>query len=153
LIGTCTQFMPASLPESRSTEAIRALAMKFPGVSEGISCNKCAFKAGGKAFLFMGMDGDSWNLMLKLKDSLPEATRLAANEPNRYGVGGHSWVSLTFAHGESPPGGLLERWMEESFRLLVPKKIVALLPQTGPDSKKRSVKALKKGNSGSRAGK
>jgi hypothetical protein len=123
--------MPSTGLENKSTQAIRSLAMKFPGAEEGTSCNKCAFKAGGKAFLFMGMDDHSWNLMLKLGDSLPEASRLSAREPNRYGVGGHNWVSLTFAHGDSLPSGLLERWIEESFRLLVPKKLVALWSPTG----------------------
>jgi hypothetical protein len=133
--------MASSLPESRSTQAIRALAMKFPGTEEGTSCNKCAFKAGGKAFLFMGMDERSWNLMLKLKDALPEASRLAAKEPGHYGVGGHDWVSLTFEHGEKVPPGLLERWIEESFRLLAPKKLTALLsPASSGDAKKAAAK-------------
>lgn len=138
--------MASSLPESRSTQAIRALAMKFPGTEEGMSCNKCAFKAGGKAFLFMGMDDHSWNLMLKLKDTLPEASRMAAKEPGHYGVGGHNWVSLTFEHGQKVPPGLLERWIEESFRLLAPKKLAALLSPARLGDLKQMPAKKKSGN-------
>jgi len=115
--------------ESKPMQALRRIAMRFPQAEEGVVCQKAAFKAGNKAFFFMGMDDASYNTMLKLSDSLPEATKLAGNDSDRYGVGAHGWVSATFAHRESPLSGLFERWIEESYRLLVPKKLVALLPE------------------------
>jgi hypothetical protein len=113
-------------------QALRRIAMRFPETQEGVVCQKAAFKAGNKAFFFMGMDDTSYNTMVKLRESLPEATKLAAKDPERYGVGAHGWVSATFAHSESPAGGLFERWIEESYRLLVPKKLLALLPERRP---------------------
>ena len=109
--------------------ALRRIAMRLPQVEEGLVCQKAAFKAGNKSFFFMGMNDTSYNTMVKLRDSLAEAKKLAAKDPERYGVGGHDWVSVTFARNESPPPGLFERWIEESYRLLVPKKLVALLPE------------------------
>lgn len=120
--------MPQPLPnESKPMKALRILALKFPEAQEGISCRKCAFKARDKAFFFMGMDETTYNLMLKLRVSLPEAAGLAAKFPTRYAVGGHGWVKLTFPHAEAPPPGLMERWLAESYRLLAPKPLVALL--------------------------
>ena len=109
-------------------KALRKVAMRYPEVQETVVCTKAAFKARNKAFLFIGTDDTCYNTMLKLRESLPEAAKLAAKEPKSYGVGGHGWVSATFNHDDSPPPGLLERWIDESYRLLVPKKLVALLP-------------------------
>ena len=63
-------------------QALRSLALRYPGAQEGIACNgnsleKRTIKAGGKAFLFLGPR----DAMLKLRDSLPEATRLARELP------------------------------------------------------------------------
>ncbi len=117
--------------ESKLVQALRKVALRYPEVQEGVVCTKAAFKARNKAFLFIGMDDTSYNTMLKLRESLPEAMKLAAAEPNRYGVGGHGWVSASFRRNEFPPPGLLERWIDESYRLLVSKKLVALLPERG----------------------
>jgi predicted DNA-binding protein (MmcQ/YjbR family) len=107
---------------------LRQLALALPQAEEGVSCNKAAFKAGGKAFLFVGSDNDATNAMLKLKSSLPEAKQLAAANPSTYKVGGHNWVTITRSHNQPrPPTALLQRWIQESFRLLVAKSLVATL--------------------------
>jgi hypothetical protein len=129
--------------ESKPMQALRKIALQYPEAEEGTSCNKAAFKARNKAFLFVGMDQTSYNVMLKLRESLPEAARLAAKEPNHYGVGGMDWVKATFSHNESPPAGLMEKWIDESYRLLVHKQLVALLPERGLLTR-HSTKAAKK---------
>jgi hypothetical protein len=134
-------------PQSSNLERLRRIALQFPETQVGISCGKQAFKARNKAFLFLGHDIAHYNVMLKLRVALPEAARLAAREPAHYAVGGHQWVKLTFPHDQSPPTALLERWIQESYRLLAPKTLVALLPTSGlPDkpapapTKKKSTK-------------
>lgn len=116
---------------SQSIETLRRAALAYPVVVEGVVCEKAAFQAGKKSFLFVGIYDDSWNVMLKLGDSLPEAKKLAAAWPDCYKVGGTGWVTVTFHHGQIPPPGLLERWMGESYRLLVPQKLVAQLSARG----------------------
>ena len=69
--------------------------------------------------------------MVKLRESLAEAAKLEAKEPECYAVGGHGWVKVTLGRDQFPPPGLLERWIDESYRLLVPKQLVALLPEHG----------------------
>ena len=111
--------------------------MELPQVEEGITCDKAAFKAGGKAFLFVGQGDVADTVMLKLKGSLPEARELAASHPAAYKIGGHDWVTLTLAHGQPLPGELLRRWIEESYRLLVPKTVVTFQDGTGARTSKQ----------------
>jgi hypothetical protein len=104
----------------KSIIALQRIALGFPGTEEGTSCGKRAFKARKKAFLFVGSEESSYNIMLKLHESLPEATRLQAKSPQNYAVGGHGWVKATFKNPEALPSPLFDRWIKESYRLLVP---------------------------------
>ena len=117
---------------TKAIKALRRIALAYPEAEEGTVCSKAAFKARKKSFLFVGADDFTYDVKLKLADSLDEATSLAAREPGHYSVGGHGWVEVTFGHKESPPPGLMERWIDESFRLLAPKKLVAMLPEHDP---------------------
>ncbi|MCA8990733.1 MAG: MmcQ/YjbR family DNA-binding protein [Planctomycetaceae bacterium] len=117
-----------NLVESKPMVAIRKLALKYPEVEEGASCVNRAFKARKKAFVFMGMNESTYNVRLKLGDSLEEAEQLAEESPENYSVGAHGWTLLTFPHKQNPPKGLMKRWIDESFRLLAPKKLVDETP-------------------------
>ena len=120
----------------------RKAALRYPEAQEGTSCDRSAFKARDKAFLFMGAEDHSCNAMVKLRESLEEAARLATREPDHYKVGSTGWVTVTFEHGESPPPGLLEGWIDESYRALAHKQLVAMLPERGlPAGAKASTKA------------
>jgi hypothetical protein len=102
---------------------LRKVAMKLPDTEEGISCagtalERAAFRAKKKTFLFLGVK----ELRLKLDDSLGEAKKLAAKEPEIFEVGGGGWVLVRYA-GAKMAKGLLERWIGESHRLMTePKK-------------------------------
>lgn len=110
-------------------DRLRTLALTYPETSESTSCNKAAFKAGKKSFLFVGEKEDSWNMMVKLADSLDEAQLLSGKKPGNFSVGLHGWVTLQFPTGKGPAKKLLERWVDESFRLLATKKLVAQLDE------------------------
>jgi YjbR len=112
--------------------ALLKLALRYPEAQEGIACEgtaaeKRTAKARNKAFLFVGPA----NAMVKLRESLAEAAELALKEPDRYKVGALGWVTVTFGRDGSPPLDVLERWIDESYRLLMPRQLVALLPQRG----------------------
>jgi predicted DNA-binding protein (MmcQ/YjbR family) len=101
-------------------KALRRAALRYPDTHEGISCEgtsleKRTVKAHKKAFVFLG----EADLMVKLRESLPEAKRLAAKQPERYRAGAHGWVKATFAEDELAPMALLERWIDESYRVVV----------------------------------
>ena len=113
--------------ESRPMAAIRKLALGYPEAAETDSCVNRAFKARGKSFVFLGMKDETYSVRLKLKDSLDEAEELATDSPENFDVGMHGWTLVTFPHSKSPPRGLMKRWIDESFRLLAPKSLVAEL--------------------------
>jgi hypothetical protein len=77
-----------------------------------------------KAFLFLG----AADAMMKLSDSLDEANELADAEPERYKAGAHGWVTVAFGDAETLPMDRLLKWLDESYRLLAPKKLLAQLP-------------------------
>lgn len=118
--------------------ALRAYALRYPEATSGVACAGTALEcptvaARGKAFLFLGPTG----LRVKVRESLDQATEFAAREPGRYTVGAHGWVQVV--PGEGPlPLDVLERWIDESYRLLVPKALVAMLPEKGPPAEERA---------------
>lgn len=107
--------------------SLRSQALAFPEVVEGDSCVKRSFKARKKGFLYLGETKDGYNVMVKLGPSIEEAQALASARPTRWSVGKGGWAMLKFDAAERPPEGLLERWMEESYRLQAPKALLALL--------------------------
>jgi hypothetical protein len=113
--------------EHTISETIRAHAMTFPETVEGASCVNRAFKAGGKNFVFLGEKTDECNIRLKLAASIPEIEALAEHDPDHWQVGKGGWAMLRFAPDHPPPVADLERWITESFHLLAPKKVIALL--------------------------
>lgn len=106
---------------------LRSLALAFPEVVEGDSCVKRSFKVRKKGFLYLGEDAKGYNVMVKLGPSMEEAQALASARPKGWSVGKGGWAMLKFDPDEHPPEGLLERWMEESYRLQAPKALVATL--------------------------
>ena len=127
--------------ESKPVQDLRRMAMLLPEVEEGVSCNKSAFKAGQKSFLFVEINDESYNVMVKLVDSLSEAERRHKQQPECYKVGKHGWTTIVLPHSALFPAEMFERWVEESYRALVSRKLVALLPDT-PEAAAKSTKSV-----------
>jgi predicted DNA-binding protein (MmcQ/YjbR family) len=108
-------------------QMLREIALQYPDTTEGTSCNKSAYKAGKKSFLFVGEKEDAWDMMVKLADSLDETALLEKTLPDSYSVGKHGWVTIRFPLGKGPTKKQLTTWVDESFRLLAAKKLVGLL--------------------------
>ena len=115
------------MSEHRTIVGIRQIAESFPEVSVGTVCNKDAYKARNKNFLFLWANDTEYKLKLKLGDNLPEAQQRAQAEPDYYSIGSSGWVDIEMPLKKSPPKAILRRWIEESFRLNAPKKLVAEL--------------------------
>jgi len=101
--------------------------MSHPETIEGSSCVNRAFKAGGKNFAFLGEKDNLCSLRLKLGDSIADLEQRAVADADRWQVGKGGWVLLTFPPGDAPKVADLRRWVTESFGLLAPKNVVALL--------------------------
>jgi hypothetical protein len=98
------------------TDAIRRQAVTFPGVAKGTSCTQSAFKAGKGTFLFIGPGpkGRGFKAMFRLKASMPQALKLAAEDPNRFAVGSTGWVTARFTAEEPLPKRTWGKWLAES---------------------------------------
>jgi hypothetical protein len=112
-----------------ASQTFRDEALRFPETEEGIACagtslEKRTIKVRNKAFLFLG----AADAMLKLRESLPQAAKLAANEPGRYAVGANGWVKVTFADATNLPIDVLVNWIGESYKLMAPKQAGAAAP-------------------------
>ena len=66
-----------------------------------LSAINASFSFGRDRSCFMRRKFDSYNVMVKLVDSLPEAAKPQADLPERYKVGLHGWTTLVFPHSEA----------------------------------------------------
>lgn len=101
------------------TEVIRLKASKYPDVDKGTACTQTSFKACGKGFLYIGEQGGRYKAMFKLKDSIPEAEKLAAKAPEDFQVGSGSWVTARFTAEKPLAKTLWVKWLDESYALSV----------------------------------
>ena len=101
------------------TDLIRRKAATFPSVAKGTSCNQSSFKAGKGTFLFIGpgAKGQGFKAMFKLEQSIPQARKLAAKDPDRFEVGSTSWVTTRFSSEKPLPKSIWEKWLKESYDL------------------------------------
>lgn len=129
-----------------ATDDLKHHALRFPEAEEGISCNKSSFKARKKAYCYLGLKDDSFNLMVKVSPSLEEAKRLEAAQPDCFSVGSAGWVKAEFTADQTPPIELLKKWIEESCRLLVHKQLVTALDEQGLSTLKASAAGKKPSN-------
>ncbi|MCY0990773.1 MmcQ/YjbR family DNA-binding protein [Nannocystis sp. ILAH1] len=113
-------------------EQVRALALAYPQTVEEFPWGHTAVKVGGKAFLFMGGEGGTLTLSVKLPASHGAALLLPFASPTGYGLGKSGWVTASFPTGAPLPIGLLAEWLEESYRAVAPKKLSALVEPGGP---------------------
>ena len=123
------------MPKSPAAQ-IRAFALSFPGAWEDHPWGESVAKVGKKVFVFMGKPkGIAFGMSVKLPESGFEALELPFTEPTGYGLGKGGWVTASFKPGETVPIDLLKGWVEESYRAIAPKKLVAELD--GKASKKK----------------
>ena len=113
-----------SAKASRHMKEIRKHCLSFPQTREDHPWDHSAFKVKGKVFVFAGADDEGWGISVKLEESHASALMKPFASPTRYGLGKHGWVSLRFSPRETPPMALLKRWIEESFTVIAPLKVL-----------------------------
>jgi predicted DNA-binding protein (MmcQ/YjbR family) len=112
---------------SRRLEACHTFALGLPGAWEDHPWEESAVaKVGKKIFVFFGQPEEP-SLSVKLPESAGHALSLTAGTPTGYGLGRHGWVSLDLAAADCPETEVLLDWVEESYRTVAPKKLVAEL--------------------------
>jgi predicted DNA-binding protein (MmcQ/YjbR family) len=112
---------------SRLGEAIRKRALSYPGVREDFPWGESAFKVKDKTFVFMSDGEEGLSFSVKLPSSRDLALALTGSEPTHYGLGKKGWVTLRPTAKTSLE--VVYFLMDEGFRAVAPKKIVAELPE------------------------
>ena len=120
--------MAAETFTSPLARQLQEFAFEYPEVNESPSCINRSFKARKKSFLFLGEKPDGLlRLMVKLDDGITSAQAVAEQNPDEWSVGGPGWVTGNFTDDSAPPIETLTAWIDESYRLQAPKKLVAEL--------------------------
>jgi predicted DNA-binding protein (MmcQ/YjbR family) len=109
-------------------ERIRSFAVTLPGAYEDHPWGETVVKVNKKVFVFLGHDESAVapGMSVKLSDSQDQALMVPGAEPTGYGLGRAGWVSVPFGK-TTPPLDVLRDWVEESYRAIAPKKLVAAL--------------------------
>jgi predicted DNA-binding protein (MmcQ/YjbR family) len=119
---------PSHLTNAES--ALRKHALNYPESHEDFPWGHCAIKVKGKVFLILSHGREDQgevvlNLTLKLPESGRWALTLPYTEPTGYGLGKSGWVSASFGVKDEIPLDILEQWVDESFRAVAPKRVLA----------------------------
>lgn len=112
---------------TKSEKTLREFALAYPETTEDFPWGHRTLKVKKKAFVFMSTEEGITSLSVKLPKSKNAALKLKNAEPTHYGLGKHSWVSLTFDSGDDLPIEQLKKWIDESFRAVAPKTLVRKL--------------------------
>jgi predicted DNA-binding protein (MmcQ/YjbR family) len=112
--------------------AILRFAVRLPEAYEDHPWGESVAKVNKKVFVFLGggEDPEHLGMSVKLGDSREQALGVPDAYPTRYGLGRGGWVTVPFREA-SPPLEVLTDWVEESYRLVAPKVLVATLDGKG----------------------
>jgi predicted DNA-binding protein (MmcQ/YjbR family) len=112
--------------------ALRKHALRYPETIEDFPWGHSAFKVKGKVFLFTYLNEEEGFLSMSMK--LPISGKMALTlpfaSPTPYGLGKSGWVMSRFNVGEEVPLEMLLEWLDESFRAVAPKRVLAKLEET-----------------------
>jgi catechol 2,3-dioxygenase-like lactoylglutathione lyase family enzyme len=106
-----------------------AHALAYPGAYEDHPWGETVAKVKKKVFAFFGVPGapGSWGVSVKLPRSGGAALERPFARPTGYGLGKSGWVSARFEAGDEAPLDVLRSWIDESYRAVAPKALVATL--------------------------
>jgi hypothetical protein len=79
----------------------------------------------------MGGDEKVFSLSVKLPTSRDGVLLLPFASPTGYGLGKSGWVTARFTRKDRIPLDWIRSWIEESYRAVAPKRLVAALDDDG----------------------
>jgi predicted DNA-binding protein (MmcQ/YjbR family) len=115
-------------PTADIQDRLRDFALSFPGAWEDFPWGERVVKVGKKIFVFLGHDDatEPSLMTVKLVESHGHALAIEGAAPTGYRLGRAGWVDVPVrAEGVTPE--LLRDWIEESYRIVAPKRLVAEL--------------------------
>ena len=92
-----------------------------------------------KVFVFLGGDGpeDRLSLSGEVAESAVAGLTHAVHDTHRLRLGRSGWVTARFEWGDAVPTDILGDWIDESYRAVAPKKLVAELDQRAGSAEAR----------------
>ncbi|MET0145239.1 MAG: MmcQ/YjbR family DNA-binding protein [Ilumatobacteraceae bacterium] len=107
-------------------QTLEAFALSLPGAFRDTPWEDDAVaKVGKKIFVFLGSE-ESAKISVKLPHSADHALTTPGAVPTAYGLGRHGWVTVPI-DTDGAPVDLLVDWIEESYRTIAAKALVAEL--------------------------
>jgi predicted DNA-binding protein (MmcQ/YjbR family) len=122
----------------RDGAKLRKLALDYPEAYEEMPWGHHAIKVKGKAFVFLAADRNTFSVSAKLPSSAGVALRLPFASPTEYGLGRSGWVTARFPRAARLPVDVLRMWVDESYRALAPKRLLAQLEEAPSRSRRQS---------------
>jgi predicted DNA-binding protein (MmcQ/YjbR family) len=109
-------------------------ALGLPGAHEDHPWDETVVKVNKKVFVFLGSEESPlWPAMtVKLDASHEQALAMPGAELPGYGLGKSGWVTIPFRQTPQPPIGVLTDLVDESYRIVAPKRLVAELDASHP---------------------
>ncbi len=103
---------------------LRAFALSLPETYEAHPWGESVVKVGRKVFVFLGQQDRARApaITVKLAESHAHALAIEGAEPTGYGLGRSGWVTVPVS---GVPIAVLRDWIEESYRIVAPKRLVA----------------------------
>ncbi len=128
----------------RAEDELLAFALSYPEAYEDSPWGERVAKVKKKIFVFFHVPSDDLNVTVKLPESATIALSLPFVTPTGYyGLGKSGWVTATFTARDRPPVDVLKRWIDESYRNVAPKKLVAALDDSSGSPAERPLQAGK----------
>jgi predicted DNA-binding protein (MmcQ/YjbR family) len=106
---------------------LRESALRYPEAFEDFPWGERVIKVRKKIFVFLNRIDVGLKVCIKLPESNADALALPYVTPAGYGMGKHGWVVAAFGPSDEVPLEMLLRWIDESYRAIAPKKLVATL--------------------------
>jgi predicted DNA-binding protein (MmcQ/YjbR family) len=108
---------------------VREFALSLPEAVEDHPWGDDVAKVRGKIFVFLGSPTATF-ITVKLAESHGHALAIEDAAPTGYGLGKAGWVTVPL-HAPDVSADLLCDWIEESYRIVAPKRVVQKL-DAGP---------------------
>lgn len=104
---------------------VKRFALSLPHAAEDHPWGEDVAKVRGKVFVFLG-PAASTRMTVKLEESHAHALSIEGAERTGYGLGASGWVTVPL-RADGVTVDVLRDWVEESYRIVAPKRVVAEL--------------------------
>lgn len=112
---------------TKAEKTLRDFALGYPESTEEFPWDERVIKVRGKIFVFLGIFEKTLRVGVKLPISAEMALTLPFTERTGYGLGRAGWITAKFDGRRKPPIDLLRGWIDQSYRAIAPKRLVARL--------------------------